>query len=71
MATRRTFGCVVGDLIRTPAGRASLTRAWVEEPGVVLHSARGPLPNVAAFVAGETIRGSWWGIPPARLSTRS
>ena len=35
--------------------------AWVRDQGVVLQSARGPVPNVAQFVAGEPIRGSWWG----------
>jgi hypothetical protein len=34
---------------------------WVREQGVVLQSARGPVPNLAAWVAGEPIRGSWWG----------
>ena len=29
--------------------------------GMLLESARGPLPNVAELVAGEPIRGSWWG----------
>ena len=47
--------------------RSCLNRAfmdpldWVREQGVVLQSARGPLPNLAAQVAGEPIRGSWWG----------
>jgi hypothetical protein len=36
---------------------------WVREQGVVLQSARGPLPNLAEHVAGEPIRGSWWGHP--------
>jgi hypothetical protein len=36
---------------------------WVREQGVVLQSARGPLPNLADEVAGESIRGSWWGHP--------
>jgi hypothetical protein len=31
--------------------------------GMLLESARGPLPNVAELVAGEPIRGSWWGHP--------
>src|SRR4051794_28866792 len=35
--------------------------AWVCEQGVVLQSARGPLPNLAELIAGEPIRGSWWG----------
>ena len=31
--------------------------------GVMLESARGPLPNVAEMIAGEPIRGSWWSHP--------
>lgn len=34
---------------------------FVEKHGVVLEAARGPRPNLAEFVAGEAIRGSWWG----------
>lgn len=33
------------------------------EHGMLLESARGPLPNVAEMVAGEPIRGSWWAHP--------
>src|SRR4249919_2131740 len=33
------------------------------EHGMLLQSARGPLPNVADLVAGEPISGSWWGHP--------
>lgn len=36
---------------------------WLREQGVVLQSARGPVPNLAEHVAGERIRGSWWGHP--------
>jgi hypothetical protein len=39
---------------------------WVREQGVVLQSARGPLPNLAEQIAGEPIRGSWWGHPAGR-----
>jgi hypothetical protein len=35
--------------------------AVLAEHGMLLESARGPLPNVAEMVAGEPIRGSWWG----------
>jgi hypothetical protein len=35
--------------------------AWVCQQGIVLQSARGPLPNLAEQIAGEPIRGSWWG----------
>ena len=31
------------------------------EQGMLLESACGPIPNVAELVAGEPIRGSWWG----------
>jgi hypothetical protein len=34
---------------------------WVREQGVVLQSARGSVPNLAEWIAGEPIRGSWWG----------
>jgi hypothetical protein len=36
---------------------------WTREHGIVLQSARGPVPNLAEYVAGEPIRGSWWGHP--------
>ena len=34
---------------------------------MVLQSARGPIPNLAEYVAGEPIRGSWWGHPAGRV----
>jgi hypothetical protein len=37
--------------------------AALVEHGMLLESARGPLPSVAEMVAGEPIRGSWWGHP--------
>jgi hypothetical protein len=37
------------------------TVAFVAQHGVVLASARGPVPNIAEAVAGAPIRGSWWG----------
>lgn len=33
------------------------------ESGMLLQSARGPIPNVAELVAGEPIKGSWWAHP--------
>lgn len=35
--------------------------AFVKSNGVVLESARGPVPTLAEAVAGGPIRGSWWG----------
>ena len=35
--------------------------AYVERQGVVLQAARGAVPSLAEAVAGERIRGSWWG----------
>ena len=37
--------------------------AALVEHGMLLQSARGPLPNVAELVAGEPIKGRWWGHP--------
>ena len=34
---------------------------FVNQHGVVLEGARGPRPNIAEAVAGEPIRGNWWG----------
>ena len=34
---------------------------FVERHGVVLEGGRGPRPTLADAVAGEPIRGSWWG----------
>ena len=39
---------------------------FVEHYGVVLQAARGPVPNLADTIAGEAIRGSWWGHPKGR-----
>jgi hypothetical protein len=37
--------------------------SFVREHGVVLASAKGPVPNLAEAIAGEPIRGSWWAHP--------
>ena len=37
--------------------------AFVEEHGVVLVSAKGPAPRLTEAIAGEPIKGSWWGHP--------
>jgi hypothetical protein len=37
--------------------------SFVKTTGVVLESGRGPVPSLAEAVAGEPIRGSWWGHP--------
>jgi hypothetical protein len=56
-----------GDLTRAPpigdkdVGMDVMTT--LVEHGMLLESARGPLPNVAGLVAGEPIKGSWWGHP--------
>ena len=40
--------------------------AFVELHGIVLESGYGPVPNLAEAIAGERIRGSWWGHPNGR-----
>ena len=37
--------------------------AVLAERGVLLESARGPIPNVVELIAGEPILGSWWAHP--------
>ncbi len=37
----------------------------LQEQGVLLEAARGPIPSVAELVAGAPIRGSWWSHPAA------
>ncbi len=59
-----------------PKGRAKATQRraapasrWVEfvaQHGIVLASAKGPIPNVAEAVAGEPIIGSWWAHPKGK-----
>jgi hypothetical protein len=41
--------------------------AFVRRHGVVLESARGPVPSLAEAIAGQPIRGSWWAHPNGRL----
>jgi hypothetical protein len=40
--------------------------AFVEKHGIVLASARGPVPSIAQEVAGEPIVGSWWAHPKGK-----
>jgi hypothetical protein len=40
---------------------------FVKRHGVVLESARGAVPSLAHAIAGEQIRGSWWGHPKGNL----
>jgi hypothetical protein len=37
--------------------------AFIEQHGVVLVSAKGPVPRLTEAIAGEPIKGSWWGHP--------
>lgn len=39
---------------------------FVRRHGIVLQSARGPVPNLAERIVGTRIRGSWWGHPKGR-----
>ena len=36
---------------------------FVKRHGAVLESAKGAIPSLAQAIAGEPIRGSWWGHP--------
>jgi hypothetical protein len=39
---------------------------FVRRHGVVLVSAAGPVPKLTEAIAGETIKGSWWGHPKGK-----
>jgi hypothetical protein len=39
---------------------------WLKRNPVALESAHGLVPTFADFVAGERIRGSWWGHPKGK-----
>ena len=41
--------------------------AFVRKHGIVLESARGPVPSLAEAIAGEPIRGSWFSHPRSHL----
>jgi hypothetical protein len=45
--------------------------AFVERHGVVLESGRGPVPVLAQAVAGQELRGNWWGHPKRRAIFRA
>lgn len=54
---------------RAKAARPADASRWlrfVERHGVVLASARGPVPSVAEAVAGQPIVGSWWAHPKGK-----
>jgi hypothetical protein len=40
--------------------------AFIEEHGVVLVAARGPVPRLVEVIVGEPIKGSWWAHPAGR-----
>ena len=44
---------------------AAQALAFVADQGVVLASAKGPLPRLIEFIAGEPITGNWWSHPRA------
>jgi hypothetical protein len=45
---------------------AAAALAFVREHGVVLVSAKGQAPTLTHAIAGETIKGSWWGHPQGK-----
>jgi hypothetical protein len=47
----------------SPSAPSDDVMAVLVDYGMLLQSARGPIPNVAELVAGERIRGSWWAHP--------
>lgn len=52
--------------MRSPRPKPATAVDFVERHGVVLQSARGPVPSLAEAIAGGPIKGSWWGHPKGR-----
>jgi len=44
---------------------------FVRQHGVVLESAKGPIPNLAEAVARTPIRGNWWKHPDSKMIFRA
>ena len=47
-------------------GDTEAALVFVRTHGVVLVSAKGPVPRLIDAIAGEPIRGGWWGHPKGR-----
>lgn len=54
---------MTGDRSSSASAPSDDVMAVLIDYGMLLQSARGPIPNVAELVAGERIRGSWWAHP--------
>lgn len=68
-SSKRTKPTARGPAARRPAAKRPAANRWlsfVEQHGVVLASARGPVPCVAEAVAGQPIIGSWWAHPKGK-----
>ena len=54
---------VQGRVVTRLASPRRAALAFVEKHGVVLVAGKGPVPRLVDAIAGEPIRGSWWGHP--------
>ena len=52
--------CLLDNVVGAP-GMTESPLTLVERVGVLLEGGRGPVPSLATLIAGETVRGSWWG----------
>ncbi len=46
--------------------KAKQALAWIKKRGIAVESACASVPSLAHAVAGEAIRGSWWGHPKGK-----
>ena len=60
------YNRVTGRELMTRGVSARGALAYVQEHGVVLESARGPVPSLAQAIGGDSLRGSWWAHPKGR-----
>jgi hypothetical protein len=51
----------------TTCSTAAAALAFIDAHGIVLVSAGGPVPRMTDAIAGEPVKGSWWGHPAGKL----
>ena len=66
IAPRQGVRCAPMPRSENVAMTARAALAFIRKHGVVLESARGPVPSLAQVIAGEPVRGSWWSHPKSR-----
>ncbi len=52
--------------LQQPCNTPEEALVFLQAQGIVLVSAKGPVPRMTEAIAGEPIKGSWWGHPAGK-----